>query len=233
MILKMVGALPGYIYATDDDGVYVNLFIGSTAKMNLESVKNIEVKQVTNYPWKGSSIITINTPAAKKFSVHIRIPGWADGKENPYDLYTSNMKQTASLKVNGQPVQLHVVNGYAAIDREWKKGDKIELTLPVEPRLVSPNDSINTIKGKVAIAAGPIVYGFEGIDNPDLNKYTISNNTALQMMYEPGLLNGINVIKGTTTGADNKPVSFTAIPFYSFGNRQTSSPYEVWVKEKE
>jgi DUF1680 family protein len=233
MILKIVGALPGYIYATDDDGVYVNLFIGSTAKINLKSAKNIEVKQVTNYPWKGSSLITINTPSAKKFTVHVRIPGWANGKENPFDLYTSNMKATASIKVNGQAAPLNVVNGYASISREWKKGDKIELTLPVEPRLVTPNDSINTINGKVAIAAGPVVYGFEGIDNSDLHNYTISNNTVLQMMYEPGLLNGINVIKGAAVDADNKPVSFTAIPFYSFGNRQTPSPYEVWVKEKE
>ncbi len=233
MILKMVGALPGYIYATDDDGLYVNLFIGSTAKINLKSVKNIKVKQVTNYPWKGSSLITINTPATKKFTVHVRIPGWANGKENPYDLYTSSMKQTASLKVNGQPIQLNIVNGYAAIDREWKKGDVIELTLPVEPRLVMPNDSIKTIKGKVAIAAGPVVYGFEGVDNPGLHNYTISDNTVLQAMYAPALLNGITVIKGTAIDADNKPVSFTAIPFYSFGNRQSSSPYEVWVKEKE
>jgi DUF1680 family protein len=232
MILKMLGALPGYIYATGDDGVYVNLFIGSIAKMNLKTIKNIEVKQVTNYPWKGSSIITINTPTTKKFTVHVRIPGWADGKENPYDLYSSNMKATVSIKVNGQPVQLNVVNGYATLERTWKKGDKIELTLPVEPRLVMPNDSINTIKGKVAIAAGPVVYGFEGIDNPDLNKYTISNNTALQIIYEPDLLNGINVIKGSATNADNKPVSFTAIPFYSFGNRQTPSAYEVWVEER-
>jgi len=233
MILKIVGALPGYIYATDDEGVYVNLFIGSTAKINLRSNKNIEVKQVTNYPWQGSSLITINTPSAKKFTVHVRIPGWANGKENPFDLYTSNIKATASIKVNGQPVALNVINGYASIDREWTKGDKIELTLPVEPRLVTPNDSINTIKGKVAIAAGPVIYGFEGIDNPGLHNYTISDNAALQMMYEPDLLNGINIIKGTAVDADNKPVSFTAIPFYSFGNRQTPSPYEVWVKGKK
>ena len=232
MILKMVGALPGYIYATDDDGVYVNLFIGSTANINLRSAKNITIKQVTNYPWKGSSVITINPSTTKRFMVHVRIPGWADGKESPYGLYSSNIKASASIKVNGQPVPLHITNGYASIDREWKKGDKIELSLPVEPRLVTPNDSVNTIKGKVAIAAGPLVYGFEGADNPALTKYTISNSTSLQMTYQPGLLNGINVIKGIATGADNKPVSFTAIPFYSFGNRQTSSPYEVWVKEK-
>ena len=94
------------------------------------------------------------------------------------------------------------------------------------PSLIAIEETL--LKRKVAIAAGPVVYGFEGIDNPGLGQYTISNNTALQMMYEPDLLNGINIINGTTTNADNQPVSFTAIPFYCFGNRQTLSPYEVW-----
>ncbi|PWU05211.1 MAG: six-hairpin glycosidase, partial [Bacteroidetes bacterium] len=169
MILKMVGALPAYIYATDDEGVYVNLFIGSTMKTDLKSVKNIKIKQETNYPWKGSSTITINAPAKSKFAIHVRIPGWAQGEENPFNLYTSNLNTIAKVKVNGRDLPLVIIaNGYLTINREWKKGDKIELTIPVEPRLVSPNDSINTIKGKMAIAAGPIIYGFEGVDNPDL-----------------------------------------------------------------
>ncbi|MGO8055777.1 glycoside hydrolase family 127 protein, partial [Rhizobium leguminosarum] len=84
MILKIVSVVPAYIYATDDDAVYVNLFIGSTARVDLKSVKNITINQVTQYPWKGSTRITINTPETKKFIVSIRIPGWAQGKENPF-----------------------------------------------------------------------------------------------------------------------------------------------------
>ena len=232
MILKMIGALPRYIYATDDDGVYVNLFIGSTAKISLKSAKNLEIEQVTNYPWKGSSVITINTPSVKKFTVHVRIPGWASGKENPFNLYVSKLKDAPSVKVNGQLIPMNVVNGYVAIDREWKKGDKIELTLPVEPRFVTPNDSVNAIKGKVAIAAGPVVYGFESIDNPGLAHYSIPGNEALRAIYKPGLLNGVNIIKGVGTGANHQRVTFTAIPFYSFGNRQPGVPYQVWIKEK-
>ncbi|HEY6974965.1 MAG TPA: beta-L-arabinofuranosidase domain-containing protein [Chitinophagaceae bacterium] len=232
MILKMIGALPGYIYATDNNALYVNLFIGSTAHVSLNSVKNIEVKQVTGYPWKGASLITINPPSAKKFTVYIRIPGWAQGKENPYGLYISNISRAASIKVNGQPVQMNVVNGYANITREWKKGDIITLTLPVEPRLVKPCDSIAAIRGKLAIAAGPVVYGFESVDNPGLTNYTISNNATMQVSYKPALLNGVNVITGNAVDAENKSQTFTAIPFYSIGNRNTTSPYQVWITKK-
>lgn len=232
MILKMIGALPSYIYATGNNALYVNLFIGSTAHVNLNVAKSIEIKQETNYPWNGKSLITINTPTTKKFTINIRIPGWAQGKENPFGLYTSNIENTASIKVNGQAIKLNIINGYMAIDREWKKGDKVELDLPVQPRLITPNNAVNTIKGKLAIAAGPVVYGFEAIDNPGLNTYAINSSAAMSMSYNPNLLNGVNIITGNIVDANNKTQSFTAIPFYSIGNRPTTAPYQVWMKEK-
>jgi len=48
----------------------------------------------------------------------------------------------------------------------------------------------------------------------------------LQISYQPGLLDGVNVIKGKIPGADNEPANFTAIPFYSIGNRSQVSPYK-------
>ena len=232
MILKMISALPAYIYATDDEAVYVNLFISSTALVDLKAVKNIRVKQVTNYPWKGTTRIIINTPVIKKFKVRIRIPGWAQGKENPFDLYRSNISSSVELKVNGTPYKLNISNGYAAIDRTWKKGDTIELTLPVQPRWITPNDSINTLKGRIAIAAGPVIYGFEGIDNPGLANYTINNNQSLKVIYKPGLLNGVNVIEGQAK-SEGETEHFMAIPFYAIGNRGSVSPYTVWTKKFE
>lgn len=233
MILKMIGALPGYIYATADDALYVNLFIGSTANVSLNTIKNIEVNQVTGYPWKGATFITINPAITKKFTVNVRIPGWAHGKENPYDLYTSNISSNATMLINGKPLQMNIVNGYASITREWKKGDVITLNLPIQPRLVAPADAVTTIKGKFAITAGPVVYGFESVDNPGLTNYTINNKTAMSVSYDPSLLNGVNVITGAAVDANNKTQIFTAIPFYSMGNRNSTSPYQVWIKEKQ
>ena len=83
----------------------------------------------------------------------------------------------------------------------------------------------------MALASGPIVYGLEGIDNPTLNDLTLPANTPLTLTYKSDLLNGINVITGQATDKNAKPVAFTAIPFYTFGNRGTY-PYKVWVTEK-
>ena len=229
MILKMIGALPSYIYATDDNALYVNLFIGSKGTTQLKNGNAIQVQQVTNYPWKGKSVITINPATAKNFTVKIRIPGWANSKENPFDLYHSKVNQQVTIKVNQKLIAYSVENGYVAINRKWNKQDIIEINLPVEPRLVTPNDSVQTLNGKIAIVAGPIVYGIEAIDNPELESYSINASTTLQLNYKPNLLNGINTITGVAKTANNKMVNFTAIPFYSIGNRNMSSPYKVWM----
>ena len=230
MLLKMVSAMPGFIYAYDKDAVYVNLFIGSEATIDRKDSK-VHIRQMTQYPWKGESIIEVDPSASKAFTVKVRIPGWAHSLENPFGLYRSLVSEPVSLKVNGKAIAVHIQNGYASVHRTWKKGDRIELSLPIQPRVITPNDSIQTIKGKVALAAGPIVYGFEGVDNPELTTYALPVDTSLQLTYKPGLLNGVNVITGKATDKSSKAVTFTAIPFYTFGNRGVY-PYKVWLPKQ-
>lgn len=233
MILKMVGAIPQYIYAYDDKAVYVNLFIGSSANIQINSKTKVSLKQITQYPWKGKTIIEVNPAHAGAFIINLRIPGWAQNKENPFGLYRSEVNEPVIIKVNGSKINVAPVNGYASISRTWAKGDVVELDLPMQPRIIMPGDSIQTIKGKFAIASGPVVYSFEGIDNPEAEKYVIRPDSPLSMVYRPDLLNGVNVITGKAITAGNKEVRFTAIPFYSIGNRDTTSPYKVWMSEKQ
>jgi DUF1680 family protein len=121
MILKFVSALPQYIYGYDDSqNLYVNLFVGSDATIKLNG-SNIAVKQTTGYPWNGNSKIEINPAQPKTFAVNMRIPGWAQGKENPFDLYRSAAPGAVTLKVNGKAVPVKTSRGYATISRTWKK----------------------------------------------------------------------------------------------------------------
>lgn len=230
MILKMVSALPQYIYGYSDTNIYVNLFIGSEGNINLGG-SNITLKQTTGYPWKGDMRIEVVTDKPKAFTMNVRIPGWAEKKENPFDLYSSNVRGNVILKVNGKTIALNQSKGYATINRTWKKGDVVELILPVQPRIVAVNDSVQTIKGKIAIAAGPIVYGFENIDNPGVQDYTLNPNVKMAMNYKAELLNGVNVITGETTNKEGERIKFTAIPFYSLGNRKPGTTYQVWMPE--
>ena len=239
MILKLAGALPQFIYAYDDEGVYVNLFIGSEAALTIKGA-DVQLRQSTEYPWKGRTKIEVSPVRSGEFTVYVRIPGWAQGKENPFGLYRSassgengaaanGRNSVVSLKVNGRPVAVNPEKGYVSIRRTWKKGDVIELNLPVQPRLISPSDSVQTLKGKIAMAAGPVIYGLEAIDNPELSNLHLSPTGLLNMQYKPQLLNGINQITGTATNNAGQPMHFTAIPFYALGNRQAGAAYQVWV----
>lgn len=231
MILKMAGALPQYIYGYNKDAVFVNLFIGSTASVPLPGNK-VQIRQLAQYPWQGNIELQVNPQKTGSFTVKLRIPGWAQSKENPFDLYYSTTNTPVTISVNGNPVDLQVQSGYASIIRSWKKGDRITLVLPTEPRIVRPANNIETLKGKVAIAAGPIVYGFEATDNPLLNDYTLAANPPFATQYKPGLLNNINVIEGKATTTNGGQVNFTAIPFYSIGNRNAETAYKVWLPAK-
>ncbi|TCC96863.1 glycoside hydrolase family 127 protein [Pedobacter psychroterrae] len=228
MILKMIGSAPEYIYAGDEQNIYVNLFIGSEATVKIEGM-DVLLEQTTNYPWQGDIKISVKPAQEKTFSLKVRIPGWATGKENPFDLYLSKISQAALLKINGEAIAVSPVNGYVTLTRKWKKGDVVELRLPVEPRFVTPNASVETIKGKLAIAAGPIVYGLESGDNPSLGEYKIIPETALTMTYQPKLLNGVNVITGQAVKGNGEQVRFQAVPFYSLGNRKQGDSYQVWT----
>jgi DUF1680 family protein len=232
MFLKMVALLPTYIYATNNAAVFVNLFIGSEANLAIGKANRLNIIQKTGYPWKGTSLIEINPASPASFPVYIRIPGWAQGKENPFDLYHSSVQQKTTLLVNGQPIDVHPVKGYVIIERKWKKGDKIELELPVSPRLVYPDNAVATIRGKAAIAAGPIVYALEGNDNTDMTQVTFDPSAPLSMSYQAALLGGINTITTTAFNGENKSIQLKAIPFYAIGNR-SSSPYQVWLPLKQ
>jgi len=229
MILKLAGAIPQYIYAYDEQHLYVNLFIGSEATFKIGGTE-ARLKQETNYPWQGLTTIRVTPTRTAKFSICVRIPGWAEGKENPSDLYYSKVKGKVSLKVNAAPVAASSKNGYVSITRAWKKGDVIELNLPMEPRRVVAHDFAEALKNKVAIASGPVIYSLEELDNPGLKDYVLNAKTAFKVQYQQGQLGGINVIDGEAADASGKQVIFRAIPFYALGNRQPGSPYKTWIQ---
>lgn len=129
MFLKIMAAMPGYIYAYQGDNVYVNLFIGSEVRISVGD-NSVRLKQLTSYPWHGAVSIQVNPDKASTFSMKVRIPGWAQGTENPYDLYQSNLKAPVKLKVNQEDVLLRIVDGYAEINREWKKAITLSLNYP-------------------------------------------------------------------------------------------------------
>src|SRR5262249_36613730 len=161
---------------------------------------------------------------------NVRGPGWARGEALPGDLYrfadTSN--EPVTLKVNGQAVSTALDKGYARIDRAWKTGDVVELSLPMPVRRVMANAAVEADQGRVALQRGPLVYAAEWPDNPGghVRNLLLADDAPLSAEFRPDLLGGVEIVKSRATAlkltdrgeVERQEQEFTAIPYYSWAN---------------
>ena len=247
-ITRFMASVPGYIYAQKDDAIWVNLFMSNTAEIKLDNGRTVKLTQETRYPWEGVVKMTVNPDAAPALnihvSVHVRIPGWARNEPVASDLYrfASDSPQAATLKVNGKAVRIELDKGYVTLTRTWKRGDVIELNLPMPIRRVLANEHVAADRGRVALERGPIVYAAEWPDNPkgQVRNLMLPRNQKLTAEYNPELLQGVTVVKGRALAlaydAEGKMLKteqeFTAIPYYAWANRGRGQML-VWFPETE
>jgi len=237
-VARFIPSVPGFAYARKDRDLYVNLFIGGSVAIDGAGNK-VTLVQSTRYPWEGKVKIAVQPAKEEAFTICVRIPGWARGQPVPSDLYSfvGKKDEEASLKVNGKNAALKVQKGYARIERTWKKGDTIELDLPMPVRRVVSHAKITTNKGKVALQRGPVVYCLEGPDNDgSVRDLVVGDDARLTEAFRPDLLGGVVTISGqartvkrTLDGRivpDSKR-AFTAIPYYAWAHRD-GGPMTVW-----
>jgi DUF1680 family protein len=240
-VVRFIPSIPGYAYAHDAQGVYVNLFMAGKALID-SGEQTVEIEQETRYPWEGEVKFTINpAKGSKRFALLIRIPGWAQGQVVPSDLYRylDNPDSKVTLRLNGQSVPLDIRKGYAVLSREWKKGDRVELALPMPVRRVEAHEAVKDDKGRVALERGPIVFCAEFADNKNgqVLNLVLEDNIPLKAEFQPDLLNGVMTIKGQaevvrrTLDGKIEPVEttlFKAIPYYAWAHRGVG-PMTVWL----
>ncbi len=129
MFLKLMGALPGYIYATDAEGLYVNLFIGSRAQIALEGEtgNRLALTQTTNYPRDGDVHLAVDPERPATFDIRVRAPAWCRGGVMNGGLYTTPKAgpDAFRISINGQPVATPaIVRGYAMLRRQCARGTR-------------------------------------------------------------------------------------------------------------
>ncbi len=187
------------------------------------------LRQETKYPWEGGVRFTVDAPG--EFAIRLRIPGWTQG---------------AVLKVNGRTEPPPKAGAYAEVRRNWKAGDRIELALPLEPRLVEANPLVEENWNQVAVARGPIVYCLESPDLPSgvrFHEVALPARTRLRARFDPQLLGGVTVLEGKarlarrsafsgalyrTLEPASGEVDLRLIPYYAWANRGVSY-MTVWL----
>jgi DUF1680 family protein len=250
-ICRFIPSIPGYVYATRDNTLYVNLFVDGKTEMVVRG-GDLQIEQATSYPWDGRVTLTL-TPEVdgQTFGLHLRVPGWASDAPFPTPLYSySDGKriERPTLQVNDGQVDLPASDGgYAVVPaREWRRGDTVTLDLPMPVRRVVANKKIEANRGRVALMRGPIVYCIEWPDvaGGQVHNLVLPDDNALSTAFRNDLLGGVQVVTGSAYrirevaeaqkegGRKRLPVmeevTFTAIPYYAWAHRGPGE-MAVWL----
>lgn len=232
-LLRTIAALHSYVYSISDAGLWVHLYGANSFSGELPNGTQVKLTQQTDYPWEGTIRITLDAVSSPRFAINLRVPAWAAG---------------ATLAVNGVPTDAPIKPGtYAALDRDWSAGDTVELTLPMEVRLLEGNPRIEEVRNQVAVQRGPVVYCLESLDLPagvNLSEVVIPRDITLTPRYEPALLSGVTVLDGDALidragdwsdrlyrellRAPTERARITLTPYYAWNNRGVSE-MSVWL----
>ncbi len=186
-----------FVYTHVGDALYVNLFVSS--ELNWKE-KGISLRQETSFPYAETSRITM-TQGKGKFPLLVRYPGWV----NPGQF---------ELKVNGQKVD--VISGpssYVTIDRQWKKGDVIDITFPMHNSIkYLPNvpQYIALMHGPVLLAAKTGTEDLAHLVADDSRFGQYASGKKLPINEAPILINNnIEAIANQLQPVAGKPLHFT------------------------
>ncbi len=233
-LARLMAQLPGFIYAQEENQLFVNLFVGSSVEVHLPAAR-VAVRQQTSYPWDGGVRLTVTPDQPAQFTLRVRVPGWARQKPVPSDLYryVDRTGDTPVLRVNGEAVRLDIEAGFARIDRRWTPGDVVELDLPMPVRRVVAHEDVKADRGRAAIERGPIVYAVEAVDNNGrVADLVLPLSVVLKHEFRPSLLGGVGVITGPAMAVDadgrSRTVQMTAVPYFAWANRGKGE-MAVWI----
>jgi DUF1680 family protein len=242
-VARFLPTLGSYIYATQVDILYINLYAESAAKFELNR-RPVEIIQETKYPWEGLVKIMVNPLPVGKFTVALRIPGWALNQPVPSDLYRflEKNEQPVRVFVNRKPVKVVLDKGYVRLKRKWRSGDLVELYLPTPIRKVVANELVKEDAGKVALQRGPVVFCAEGMDNGGkaLN-LILPDDARITHWFRPDLLGGVAIITAKAQAADFGPdgkiaakreQNLMAVPYFAWANRGPNE-MAVWLPRTE
>ena len=243
-IVRFLPSIPGYAYAVRGNDLYVNLFIGGRARIPLRQ-QSVGVTLESDYPWGGKIRIVMESDEEASFRLHLRIPGWAQNRPVPSDLYryAFGAEDPVTVTVNGEHQTVKMRNGFAVIDRRWKAGDKVELDLPMPIRRVIAHDGVEADRGRVAVERGPIVFCAEWPDIPGgmVRNIVLPNDAELSTRWRPGLLNSVQVIHGQAFGIrlmeddisrEREAKALSLIPYYAWAHRGKGE-MSVWLAREE
>jgi len=229
-IARLLASLGNYIYSQAEGEIAVHLYVGGTAKFELDG-EEVTLRQETRYPWDGIVQFHLGLDQPLAFGLRLRLPGWC---------------HQSHLLINEKPANATLIDGYLYLSRLWQPDDGIrfEMDMPVERVYAHPNVRQDT--GLVALQRGPLIYCLEQADHDvPIEHIYLPRDSELKDQFEPQTLGGVVTIQAEALASDPilwkdlyqnepptyNPVSLKAIPYYAWDNRQPG-PMKVWLPQK-
>lgn len=238
-IARLVASVGSYVYVASNNSIWVNLFIGSSTTIRLGKT-DLSLDLTTEYPWDGKVKLLVNPTQSIRCSMRIRIPGWVKGVAVPGELYRFSAPQVTEpiVLINGRSMPHKEESGYAVIERSWKRGDVVELSFPMDVRRVVAREEVAADRGRFAFQRGPMVYCVEGADNsgsawnlvfPDNSGFAAIPYQVLEESVVAIKAEGLALTPADGgLAAEKKRRSITAIPYYTWANRENYE-MQVWL----
>ena len=237
-VARTLASLGQYFYSTSPNHIWVHLYAQGAASLQVDG-KEVQLRQMTNYPWDGEVELEIRIDHPHTFMLSLRIPDWCDEWR-----FTLN-----GVSQPNRPIQ----NGYLTIEHTWQDGDTITFTMQMPIQAIWAHPAAGDLKGKVAIQRGPIVFCVEGADHPGipLDLLLVNPQGILAGQYQiehlDHLLGGISILRGPAevmdenewrgelyrhTRPSSKPIEITAIPYYAWSNREPGE-MRIWIQSTQ
>ena len=223
-VARLLTSIGSYAYTAGENALFAHLYLEGTVDSGLGWSLTCE----TGYPHGGEVRYTYHGPE-QETTLALRIPGWS---------------RRTSLQVNGQEADLSALTkeGYAYLNRAFREGDQIILTLDMAPQWVTASAKVPALSNKAVVQRGPLVYCAEGVDNGGqvLGLSFAREGTLTQEPFDPKLLGGVAPV--TAQGwrqrepgalyaygmAPLEPAQIRLVPYYAWGNRGLTQ-MRVWL----
>ena len=234
-LARLIPQISGMVYSATDNDIYCSFYVGTTAEVALKGGK-VKLQQTTDYPFGGKISMKVEPhDKSEKFTLWMRIPSWVNSKFVPGELYSyADGKQIEyTLLVNGKKIVAEAVNGFVPIERKWRKGDVVELNLPMEVRYSKAIDKVEADRNRICITRGPIVFCAEEVDNKlDVITAFVTDadmGKASVKYFTSGIMTGIPYLEQQCNTLDNaQPQTLKMVPYYAWNNRGDYAAMNVW-----
>src|SRR6266542_3803025 len=187
-----------FIYAHRDDDLFVNLFIASTISW---PERRLALRQETRFPDEAGTRLVLALERPERFTLRVRHPSWVAAGD-------------FQIRVNGEAWRdSSTPSSYAAITREWRDGDRVEVDLPMRTtleRLPDQSDYVAILRGPIVLAAETGREQPENLIAGDGRMAHVSTGPYLPLDSAPMLVGNVATLSDHIRPVQGRPMTFTA-----------------------